>query len=84
MRNVRKIGVALVDVNAQNSSLSLREPATQRALLDMIAGTASLARAFGTRLAEFQRVRRRLSELQCVPCTFVMLHYTDGMAMLRS
>jgi DNA repair ATPase RecN len=65
LRNVRKLGAALVDVNAQNSSLSLREPATQRALLDMIAGTARLAAAFGGRLAEFQRVRRRLDELWC-------------------
>ena len=62
---MRKLGAALVDVNAQNSSLSLRAPATQLALLDMIAGTAPLARAFGDSLRTFQAVRRRLDEMQC-------------------
>ena len=66
---MRKLGAALVDVNAQNSTLSLRAPATQLALLDMIAGTAPLARAFGDSLRKFQAVRRRLDEMQCALAT---------------
>jgi hypothetical protein len=73
LKNVRKVGNALVDVNAQNSSLSLRAPSTQLALLDMIAGTAGLARSFATRLAELRAARRRLEELRCAPPAWASL-----------
>lgn len=54
-----------MDVNAQNASLALRTAATQRGLLDMIAGTAPLAVHFATRLQALRGVQAQLHELQC-------------------
>lgn len=66
---MRKLGVALVDVNAQNASLALRTAATQRGLLDMIAGTAPLAAQFAACLQSLRSVQAQLHELQCAPTT---------------
>jgi DNA repair ATPase RecN len=63
LRNVRTIGAALVDVNGQNAAISLRDSATQLALLDRLARTTRVAANFGERLGRLRYVESRLAEL---------------------
>jgi DNA repair ATPase RecN len=65
LKNLRKLGAALVDVNAQNAGISLRSAATQRCLLDHIAGVTPLAARFAACLQQLKAVTKRLSDLQC-------------------
>ncbi|KAG2496383.1 hypothetical protein HYH03_005611 [Edaphochlamys debaryana] len=63
LRLLRELGAQLVDTNGQHSSQSLRDPNTQLALLDRIAGTAPLADAYGAALARLRGLEARLDEL---------------------
>ncbi|MEW5306991.1 MAG: hypothetical protein WDW36_009414 [Sanguina aurantia] len=63
LRVLRALGALLVDTNGQHAALSLREPATQLAMLDRLAGTAALVAAFGEALACLRAVEARLGEL---------------------
>lgn len=64
LKILRKLGAALVDVNAQNAGVSLRSATTQRGLLDLIAGTIPLANKLATCLQQLKTVTKRLGELQ--------------------
>lgn len=64
LRVVRQLGAALVDVNGQNASLSLRSSDTQLALLDTIAGTTQTAAAFSKKLARLRALRQQLEEIE--------------------
>lgn len=43
LRVLRELGALIVDSNSQHASIGLRDPATQLALLDAVAGTSAQA-----------------------------------------
>jgi DNA repair ATPase RecN len=61
LRVLRLLSEVLVDVNGQGVSASLRDPDTQLALLDEIAGTSALVARFTSSLARYHILCARVS-----------------------
>jgi DNA repair ATPase RecN len=61
LRVLRLLSEVLVDVNGQGMSASLRDPNTQLALLDDIAGTGALVARFRSSLARYHILCARVS-----------------------
>lgn len=63
LRVLRELGAALVDINGQHSAISLRDGATQLALLDRIAGTSGKAAQFGAHVHALRQTEAQLKDL---------------------
>ena len=71
VRVLKELGRALVDVNGQNASQTIKDPVTQLALLDRIAGTTHMASRFASKLKRRQNLSRQVGSVnggvQCAP-----------------
>ncbi|KAL3146260.1 hypothetical protein ABBQ32_002962 [Trebouxia sp. C0010 RCD-2024] len=63
LRVLREIGSSLVDVNGQHAALSIRDSATQLALLDRVAGTSGLLASFAAGVQSLTQMEQQLADI---------------------
>ncbi|CAL8460865.1 g396 [Coccomyxa elongata] len=66
LRVLKELGAALVDVNGQHAAQTLRDPDTQLALLDRIAGTGEAMARYGQKLEELRGLAQQLTAIDAL------------------
>ncbi|BDA41836.1 DNA repair protein RecN [Coccomyxa sp. Obi] len=66
LRVLKELGAALVDVNGQHAAQTLRDPDTQLALLDRIAGTGEAVARYGLKLEELRGLVQQLAAIDAL------------------